>query len=190
MAVGGEETRKIIRIMTADLEAKKTIREYRSNDSLLGKVRVMEANRARFENAGFYAELLHNSMKAIRVASKKLKSALEAPGSKRGSGFTKRVDKIMTNFEKQQDLFDETLGELDLITDYLNDGSDGEDDHNNSTGGSAPPCIGTAPLMSSLCSLSSSRDSGDVSNSVPPRPRAESSDGGLYTSSTRVKECA
>ena len=148
---GKEETEKIIRIMVSDMEAKKTIREYKGNDTLLGKVRVMEANRARFETAGYYAELLHDSMKAVRVASKKLKSALEASKAKHGSRFAKRMEKIMTKFEQQQDQFDETLGELDLVTDYLNNGSDGEDGNNDNDGSGVAPRLEESML--SLCSV-------------------------------------
>lgn len=135
-----DETGRIIRIMAAEMEANRTIREYKGNDTLLGKVRVMEANRARFETAGYYAELLHNSMKTVRAASKKLKSALEASKTKNGSRFAKRMEKIMLKFEQQQDQFDETMGELDLVTDYLNNGSDGEDgnDNNNTNSGITP----------------------------------------------------
>jgi hypothetical protein len=147
----GDETGKIIRLMAADMEAKKTIREYKGNDTLLGKVRVMEANRARFETAGFYAELLRDSMKAVRVASKKLKTALAAGGFKNGDRFSKRMDKIMTKFEQQQDQFDETLGELDMVTGYLNNnnkGSDSSDSDDNDYSGTTP-----FEVSSLLCSV-------------------------------------
>lgn len=155
MAGSEEETGKIIRMMAADMEARRTIREYKDNGTLLGKVRVMAANRTRFETAGFYTQLLHESMKSVRAAGKKLKEALSKSGAKSGSQFSKRMDAIMTKFEDQQDRFDETLSELDMVTVYLNNDSDGEDGNDDDFSGPKPlPVRGNESRSSlNLCSV-------------------------------------
>lgn len=170
------ETAKIIRLMANELEAKRIIREYRGNDTLLGKLRVMEANRARFETAGQYAELLTASMKAVRTASKKLKAAISAgSSSKTGDRFAKRMDKIMAKFDKQQTQIEEMLDELDIVTGCLDnnnrglcDSSGDDDDGNDYPGGGGP--LDTSSSSLSLCSVPT-HSLGDVS--VPSSTTSE-----------------
>ena len=146
--------------MIADGEAKNLMTAYADNDSLLGKIKLLNATQSRLETAGHFATVLHESLKKVLVASKQLKTVLSKSKSFKGSKkFSDRIDYIQEKLDLHEEGYAEYIGDIGMLATSLNSGDyddddDGDDDNTGGSGG----CGGGGPSSSAfnelvLCSV-------------------------------------
>ena len=124
------ETSKLIRIMAEEVESERMIKEYGNNKTLLGRVRVIEANAKRCKTVGSQAEMIIESMESLRVASKSLKSLLKTVTKKTDmKKMVKVMDKLIDYLVDYQENVSESFDEFKTLnTAFEDDKSDSSDD--------------------------------------------------------------
>lgn len=139
MAGKNKKISSIIQLMAAEAEDNRIISEFSTNKTLLGQIRTINANTSRFTMAGERAVILFQSLKGLRTATKLLKDILKDSGTNDMPKFLKRVSSVIDFLDDHEDVFKETMDELNTVGIRITgvDPSYSDDDDDNHVGSSS-----------------------------------------------------